>query len=201
MLQTMKEHRRDDKETELLRDFAEAVGDYERCKNLNTRRVSGTCEWFLGDPRFCAWRDRAESSLLWISIGPGRGKSVLSRCLIDEGCLNATTTIAGAPPSISTSSPTLCYFFFKEGGEGTMDGVHALSAILHQLYKHPRTSGLIQYALPGHKTDAKSLTSKFFELWRILTEAANRLMLETLSMFSTLSTNTTKPAGSRSSTL
>jgi ankyrin repeat domain-containing protein 50 len=52
--------------------------------------VPGTCEWFLTDERFCKWRDSKLPSLLWVSAGPGRGKSVLSRSLIDQKLFSTT---------------------------------------------------------------------------------------------------------------
>jgi hypothetical protein len=66
-----------------------------------------------------------------VSAGPGCGKSVLSRCLIDEGQLTTNDTIItithgtpGTPSAISSSTDTtstVCYFFFKDGGDGRMD--------------------------------------------------------------------------------
>ena len=172
ILNIMKESRQDEKETRLLEDLARAAGDYHRYKNINRMRVTGTCEWFLTDQRFGKWRDSKSPSLLWVSAGPGRGKSVLSRSLIDEGHLNATSTITITSSAIlaSSSTTTICYFFFKDGGDGLMDGTHALCAVLHQLFTCPSTSGLIKYALLSHKQNGTTLTRKFSELWRILVE-------------------------------
>jgi hypothetical protein len=57
-----------------------------------------------GLPGFLEWRDSKHSRLLWVSAGPGCGKSVLSRSLIDERrvCTNAMAS-------------TVCLFFFKDG--------------------------------------------------------------------------------------
>lgn len=156
--------------------MAEAAQDYERYKDLNLDRVHGTCEWFLTDERFHKWRDSESPGLLWLSAGPGCGKSVLSKALIDDGQLAITTTTMtpssiNAAISIDTSrQSTVCYFFFKEGGDGYMDGAHALCALLHQLFTYPSTSGLIRHALESHKNHGKTLTRKFLELWRILSE-------------------------------
>ncbi|KAF2458453.1 hypothetical protein BDY21DRAFT_220776, partial [Lineolata rhizophorae] len=172
ILNNMKENRQDEKETRLLEDLARAAGNYLRYKKINRERVPGTCEWFLTDQRFCKWRDSKSASLLWVSADPGRGKSVLSRSLIDEGQLNAISTITITRSAIlaSGSTTTICYFFFKDGGDGHMDGAHALCAMLHQLFTCPSTSELIKYALPSHKQNGATLTEKFFELWRILVE-------------------------------
>jgi ankyrin repeat protein len=167
-------HIRDEQETRLLGDLAEAAGDYERYKDLNPKRVPGTCEWFLKDERFCKWRDNATSSLLWVSAGPGRGKSVLSKCLIDEDQL-ATTTITITPSSnkpATSRQSTICYFFFKDGGDGPMDSAQALCALLHQLFTCPSTSRLIKYALGSYKSNERTLTKKASELWKILLACA-----------------------------
>ena len=87
------------KERALLQDL---TSDYEGYKNFNPRKVDGTCEWFLDDDRFRTWRDSNTSSLLWVSAGPGCGKSVLSRALIDEHRLSTNVTTS-----------TVCHFFFK----------------------------------------------------------------------------------------
>ena len=51
-----------------------------------------------------------------------------------------------------------------------MDSAHALCALLHQLFTSPSTSGLIKYALQSHRENGITLTRKFSELWRILSE-------------------------------
>lgn len=93
--------RRDDKEAELLETLA---SDYKSDKDSISARVPGICEWFFEDDRFLEWPDSKHSRLLWVSAGPGCGKSVLSRSLIDERrvCTNAMAS-------------TVCYFFFKDG--------------------------------------------------------------------------------------
>lgn len=155
--QQILQNNEDEKELRLLHDLAEAAGDYKRYKNLNPHKVDGTCKWFLTDERFCKWRDSESPGLLWVSAGPGCGKSVLSKSLIDDEEL-ATTTITISLSSIdaitniaSSRESTVCYFFFKDGGDGSMDGAHALCALLHQLFTYPSTSGLIKHALESHR--------------------------------------------------
>ncbi|KAK3947728.1 ankyrin repeat-containing domain protein [Pseudoneurospora amorphoporcata] len=146
----------DQKESALLEDLA---SDYEGYKNFNRPKVEGTCEWFFDDERFRKWRDSNTSSLLWVSAGPGCGKSVLSRALIDDHRLSTNVTTS-----------TVCHFFFKDGDERRMHSTNALCAILHQLFTQDPASGLIGNALPSHKNYGKKLTQNFSELWRILLE-------------------------------
>ena len=147
--------RRDDQEAKLLETLA---SDYESDKNSVSARVPGTCEWFFEDERFLSWRDSKHSRLLWVSAGPGCGKSVLSRSLIDERrvCTSAMTS-------------TVCYFFFKDGQEQRTHGANALSAMLHQLFEK---TALISHALPSGKSYGQKLRDAFSELWGILTKCA-----------------------------
>jgi len=57
--------------------------DYERQKNMNLKRARSTCNWLFNDPRFLQWKG-SKSAMLWISVSPGCGKSVLSRSLVDD---------------------------------------------------------------------------------------------------------------------
>jgi hypothetical protein len=135
ILESNKGHRRDEQETKLLQALAEGTGEYTRYKDLNAKRVPGTCEWFLTDERFHAWRDNLSSSLLWVSAGPGYGKSVLLKFLIDDEQLaTCVTTITVMPSSIEATvsrEPTVCFFFFKDLVEDCMNSTNALCAILH----------------------------------------------------------------------
>ncbi|KAM0512667.1 hypothetical protein ACHAPE_008692 [Trichoderma viride] len=174
LLRDIKNNKRDDIERKFLGDLSSVSGDYARYKNINPERVPGTCEWFLADDRFCEWRNSPTGAILWASAGPGCGKSVLSRCLIDESHLtpDSMITIESSVIKASQKPLVICYFFFKEGGEGRMDGAHALCAILHQLFQHPLTSNLITHALSSHKSHAKSLTQRMEVLWQILVDCA-----------------------------
>ena len=152
-------NRQDDQETDLLRTLSPPESDYKRDKNVNSARVAGTCEWFFEDERFLNWRNSKSSELLWVSAGPGCGKSVLARALIDERrvCTNVMAS-------------TVCYFFFKDGQQMRVDGASALCAILHQLFRN--TPNLITHGLPSHRSYGDNLKNKFSELWEILIKAA-----------------------------
>ncbi|KAL7824032.1 hypothetical protein V8C26DRAFT_384656 [Trichoderma gracile] len=151
-LETQKAYK-DEKATELLHLLA---SDYQGNKDFNPPKVEGTCEWFFADERFRNWRDSEDSRLLWVSAGPGCGKSVLSRALIDERRLSTNVTTS-----------TLCYFFFKDGDESRMYAHNALCAILHQLFSQDFTGNLIEQALPSYKNFGKALTTSFSKLWEI----------------------------------
>ena len=146
----------DKQEANLLETLA---SDYKTDKELVLERAPGTCEWLFEDYRLLEWRNTKHSSLLWVSGGPGCGKSVLSRALIDERhvCSNTMTT-------------TVCYFFFKDGQEDRTHGASAISAILHQLYE--KRPALIAHALPSFGSYGQKLKDMFSELWQILIRSA-----------------------------
>ena len=149
------QHRLDDQEASLLETLA---SDYKSDKDFVSERVSGTCEWFLQDDRFLKWRDSDTSRLLWVSAGPGCGKSVLARALIDERKVCTDTT-----------DSTICYFFFKDGQEQRTRGANALSALLHQLFEN---TTLITHAIPIFSRYGKKLRDEFTELWEVLLKSA-----------------------------
>ncbi|KAJ5797520.1 uncharacterized protein N7503_006816 [Penicillium pulvis] len=173
-LQHLEEIQKDHREQELLHALAKAANNYEENMRRNPLRVRGTCEWILENEEFGQWRE-SSSGVLWVSAGPGRGKSVLSRSLIDEKHLDISTiTITSA--NVLTSPPSVvAYFFFKEGAGGDMDGAQALCAILWQIFWSPSTlesTTLIKHALPRYKARGDSLVTNFFELWQILVACA-----------------------------
>ncbi|KOS36602.1 hypothetical protein ACN38_g12637, partial [Penicillium nordicum] len=153
----------DQNERHLLQTLA---SDYEDDKNYNPLRVPGTCEWFFEGNDFRNWRDSNTSSLLWISAGPGCGKSVLSRTLIDENRLST---------NITTSK--ICYFFFKDGDERRVSATDALCALLHQLFTHDPTGTLIQNAVISHKNHGANLAHNFSELWRLFIQCVGSPVL------------------------
>ena len=133
--------------------------NYEEHKNFNPKRVPGTCEWFLHSGEFLEWRDATDSRILWVSAGPGCGKSVLSRCLIDERHV--------CP---SARALTICYFFFRDGQAERERGANALKAVSHQLLKQCPRSNLVKYLLPRFEAHGNKLGGMFSELWDSMLE-------------------------------
>ncbi|KAL7904654.1 hypothetical protein GGI35DRAFT_198084 [Trichoderma velutinum] len=188
MRDIMKEAQQDKEERKLLNKLVEMSKRYEEEKNRNPTRAPGTCEWFLMDDRFCKWRD-GHSGVLWVSADPGCGKSVLSRTLIDEGHLTSgTTTITIESTSITTSrgKPIVCYFFFKEGGEGEMNIAQALCAVLHQLFTCASTAQFITHAFSSYKNYGSTLSQNTNELWRIIVQCAESSPVQIICIFDAL---------------
>lgn len=124
-----------------------------------TRQV-GTCNWFLNNAHFQTWRKDAHSRLLWVSANPGCGKSVLSKCLVEE--------------KLATLDPqhaTICYFFFKDVSPDSRSITKAFSAILHQLFT--KIPGLAEHAVSAFDENGDELSSMFSTMWEILENAAS----------------------------
>ena len=151
--------RQEDGRRKQVKDLLETLAsDYASDKDSVSTRVPGTCEWFFEDDRFLTWRESKSSRLLWVSAGPGCGKSVLARALIDER--RVCTNMLGS---------TVCYFFFMDGQEQRSRGTDALSAILHQLFEN---TALITCALPIYSRYGGKLREASSQLWEILAESA-----------------------------
>ncbi|ESZ97345.1 ankyrin repeat-containing protein [Sclerotinia borealis F-4128] len=108
------------------------VSAYEKQMNRNSDAIKGTCHWLIDHPNFAHWKDSESSSLLWVSAGPGCGKSVVSRMLIKM--------LSEKRPQ-PAKSRTVCYFF-KEDDDSQRTVENALCAILHQILTAPGNSKL-----------------------------------------------------------
>jgi len=100
------------------------TSDYEEHRARNPTPVPGTCKWILEHKLYQNWLKAEASSLLWISANPGCGKSVMISFLISHH-ENQTSV---------EEEVNACYFFFKTDSPQQRDPVHALCALLHQIY-------------------------------------------------------------------
>ncbi|KAF4815679.1 Vegetative incompatibility protein HET-E-1 [Colletotrichum siamense] len=139
------------------------AADHEAQKNFNPKKVLGTCEWFLRDQRYRQWLESTTSSIISVSAGPGCGKSVLARALIDDGQL-----------STNPANTTVCYFFFKDGYDRRVNSHDALSSVLHQIFTKDLGASLISHADTPHTNYGASLRNNFHQLWEILVACASQ---------------------------
>ncbi|RDW62198.1 hypothetical protein BP6252_11631 [Coleophoma cylindrospora] len=132
------------------------LSNYEGFKNINRKKVPGTCRWVLDHPQYQQWVESQKDNLLWISADPGCGKSVLSRALIENEFR-------------STTPYSICYFFFKDNEQQDKLAV-ALCALLHQIFSDQPQ--LLKYAMPAWEKSGEKLSNETDELWRIFISAA-----------------------------
>ena len=127
-------------------------------------RVPGTLEWFLNNKKmFWKWRDSGTSDILWVSAGPGFGKSVLSKSLVKDRLL-----------STKVLTTNVAHFFFKAGDSSRMNKTDAMCALLYQLLKQDLSGNLLRNAMTNpHANGNKSLGENFEQLWDILVQVAS----------------------------
>ncbi|KAF7953585.1 uncharacterized protein EAE97_000984 [Botrytis byssoidea] len=150
------EQRQVELENDCIRKFY--VSAYEKQMNRNPDTVKGTCRWLLDNSNWKNWKNSELSSLLWVSAGPGCGKSVVSKMLIKA---LSKTSLPGKPR-------TICYFFFKEGDTLQRTAENALCAILHQILSTPGNSGLVRHAIPPCNKSGVDIRESFAQMWEIL---------------------------------
>ena len=150
---------REKDETRKLLQALRAKNPYRDQLERTATRQPGTCKWFLKHPKFQKWRGDAHSKLLWVSANPGCGKSVLSKCLVEENLA-----------ILDPQHATICYFFFKDISPDSRSISKAISAILHQLFT--KIPDLVEHAVPAFDENGDELPSMFSTLWEVLENAA-----------------------------
>ena len=144
--------------------------DYESTKMSATRRIDGTCEWFVQNVDYQRWRQKTTKGLLWYSADPGCGKTVLARYLVDE---------------VYCASPLVLYFFFQRQHRQHHALSTAICAILHQLYRY--RPHLLQYAEKTYEEIGRRLVHEPISLWRLFQHSvANGCDGEVICIFDAL---------------
>jgi hypothetical protein len=124
-------------------------------------RVAGTCEWITHNESYRAWLNGNGDGhrVLWISGGPGKGKTMLSVFLTEE--LEKHITRA--------DNAELAFFFCSAQDEKRNTAAAVLRGLVHQIIaKRPQ---LVKYALPYFETTGRTqqTLSSLETLWIIFT--------------------------------
>ncbi|CAI7629528.1 unnamed protein product [Penicillium palitans] len=159
-----------DQQNRCLQTFK--ISNYEEQKNINPRKVEGTCLWALQSAEYTRWSESSCNDILWVSADPGCGKSVLSRSIIEDHL------------EMSRPEVTICYFFFKDNDEQNHLAL-ALCSVLHQLFS--QRPQLLRHAIPSWEKNGEKLRHEVDELWRIFTTAVlSDEMCKTICIFDAL---------------
>ncbi|KAI9761527.1 MAG: hypothetical protein M1840_001790 [Geoglossum simile] len=120
--------------------------------------VSGTCEWLTDRPEYKKWLSSSMSRILWLSGGPGKGKTMLSIYLTNV-----------LEEFIKPSGGTLLYYFCDNQDPKRNTPVAILRGLLYQLLE--KQSQLFKYILNDFKVQGEELisVSSLNALWRIFT--------------------------------
>jgi ankyrin repeat domain-containing protein 50 len=123
---------------------------------LKGRRVDGTCEWLVKHPRYQEWLADPSSPLLWISGGPGKGKSML-----------AIYTTEILQPIVDAAGNVLLYYFCSNRDKNRNSAVTIMRGIIHQwISLQPYVAQYVKSAFEGSE-NTKYSVSGFIPLWRL----------------------------------
>ncbi|KAJ4124794.1 hypothetical protein NW765_014322 [Fusarium oxysporum] len=123
---------------------------------LKGRRVDGTCEWLVKHPQFQEWLTDANCQVLWISGGPGKGKTMLAIYITEV-----------LQPLVDAANDTLLYYFCSNRDKNRNTALTIMRGILHQwIDMHPHLAKHIKNSFEGTDT-TKYTISSFTSLWRV----------------------------------
>jgi ankyrin repeat protein/nucleoside phosphorylase len=130
--------------------------DRARLISTKTQRAEGTCEWIKDDKLYRLWLDLG-SQLLWISGGPGKGKTMLAIFLTEE--------LAKVVEPLKDAK--LIFYFCDNQDEKRNTAIAILRGLLFQILKErPKLFKCILLDFETEKRAQDTITS-LEALWRI----------------------------------
>ena len=132
------------------------LDDREQLVQAKGSRVDGTCEWIKSNELYNSWL-HSHSQLLWLSGGPGKGKTMLSIFLAEE--LEQTAE--------RTQDRLFLQYFCDNKDEKRKTAVSIIRGLMFQLLQSCHK--LFDHILPSFRIQKDSLfaDSSFETLWRI----------------------------------
>lgn len=108
-------------------------------------RAPGTFEWITTDTRYQDWQSSGPDAL-WITAGPGRGKTMLSLFILEDLEQYISTPTTGSIVQKEHDKKADLYYFFCSSEEGSHRGAVAVfRSLIHQIVsKH---EDLMKYVL------------------------------------------------------
>ncbi|KAG4417000.1 hypothetical protein IFR04_009841 [Cadophora malorum] len=123
---------------------------------LKGRRVDGTCEWLIQHPHYQDWLEDANGPVLWISGGPGKGKTMLAIYITEV-----------LQPVVDAADNVLLYYFCSNRDKNRNTALTIMRGIIHQwIDLHPHLAKEIKSSFDGTET-TKYTISSFASLWRV----------------------------------
>ncbi|KAI6084967.1 hypothetical protein F4821DRAFT_241966 [Hypoxylon rubiginosum] len=123
---------------------------------LKGRRVDGTCEWVTKHHHYQEWLADTSQPLLWISGGPGKGKTMLAIYITEV-----------LQPLVDASDNVLLYYFCSNRDKNRNTALTILRGILHQwIDLQPHLAKEVKNSFEGAET-TKYTISSFVALWRV----------------------------------
>lgn len=131
----------------------------QHIKEMKGEAVTGSCVWILSDESYQAWSEGSDSKLLWLSGGPGKGKTVISIFLTEE--LDKLAE--------GDENKAFIYFFCDNRNENQKSASAILRSLIWQLLIQ-RSDQLFQYILPKFQVAHEKLLVDRIALWGIFEE-------------------------------
>lgn len=123
---------------------------------LKGRRADGTCEWLIQHPRYQEWLTDTNTPLLWISGGPGKGKTMLAIYITEV-----------LQPVVDATDNVLLYYFCSNRDKNRNTALTTLRGIIHQwIDLRPHLAQYIKNYFEGTET-TKYTVSSFVSLWSV----------------------------------
>jgi Cdc6-like AAA superfamily ATPase len=147
------------------------------------KRHQGTCSWIFSHKNYRLWLENEDQSILWISGGPGFGKTVLSAVLSKELI---------SDQHVSFDQECSVAYFFCDDKDDRLKTVYGLfTNILGQLLRQ-NPSALIHFSTePVYNIDKERTEWTVEMLWRVFRRIVNDeklkpmfLILDALGMLS-----------------
>ena len=128
--------------------------DLAEIRSAKGDRVPSTCEWILTQHQYTTWLIEDGPQLLWLSGGPGIGKTMISSLLVEE-----LTHLAER-----SSQMTLAYYFCDDKNERRRTATAILRGLILQLLRQRPV--LFKYIQTDFDIEHHSLFTDFHALWR-----------------------------------
>jgi nucleoside phosphorylase len=123
---------------------------------LKGRRADGTCEWLIQHPSYSEWLAEANLPLLWISGGPGKGKTMLAIYITEV-----------LQPMVDADGDVLLYYFCSNRDKNRNTALTIMRGIIHQwVDRQPHLAQYVKNSFEGTET-TKYTVSSFVSLWRV----------------------------------
>ncbi|PMD29581.1 hypothetical protein L207DRAFT_445284, partial [Hyaloscypha variabilis F] len=132
--------------------------DLARIRKAKGKRVEGTCEWLLVHREYASWLVQENQQLLWLSGGPGIGKTMISIFLVEE----LSKMIEQSPRVI------LAYYFCDGKDEKRNTATAILRGLLLQLLRQ-RTIAF-KHILDVYHQLGDRIFDDFLVLWGVFLE-------------------------------
>lgn len=140
----------------LAAEISNPVDDLEKIRTAKGEKVSGTCEWIVAQAQYTLWTSGSCPQLLWLSGGPGIGKTMISIFLVEE-----LTQLVEQ----SSQRMTLTYFFCDDKYERRRTATTILRVLLLQILQQRPI--LFKHMEPDFLVFGSDLFTNFYSLWRI----------------------------------